>query len=53
METIDNKWTERFSRGVTINMGGGASIALYAATVGQLKEAGIPDCCNNSTKSSF
>ncbi len=41
METINNRWTETFARSVTIDMGAMASIALYAATVGQLKEAAI------------
>jgi DUF917 family protein len=41
METVSNSWTETFARSVTVNMGAMASIALYAATVGQLKEAAI------------
>lgn len=41
METVNNNWTETFARSVTVNMGAMASIALYAATVGQLKEAAI------------
>lgn len=43
METISNHWTETFARSVTVGMGAMASIALYAATVGQLKEAAIPN----------
>jgi uncharacterized protein len=42
METINNKWTETFARSVTVDMGAMAMIALYAATVKQLKEAAIP-----------
>lgn len=42
METINNKWTETFARSVTVNMGAMAMIALYAATVKQLKEAAVP-----------
>ena len=42
METINNTWTETFARSITVNMGASAMIALYAATVGQLKEAAIP-----------
>ena len=41
METVDNKWTETFARSITVNMGAMAMIALYAATVGQLKEAAV------------
>jgi DUF917 family protein len=41
METIDNKWTETFARGVAVNMGAMAMIACYAATVRQLKEAAV------------
>jgi DUF917 family protein len=42
METINNRWTERFARSVTVDMGAMAMIALYAATVGQLKTAAVP-----------
>lgn len=41
METINNSWTERFARSVTVDMGAMAMIALYAATVKQLKTASI------------
>jgi DUF917 family protein len=41
METVSNSWTETFARSVTVNMGAMAMIALYAATVAQLKEAAI------------
>ncbi len=41
METISNHWTERFARSVTVDMGAMAMIALYAATVGQLKTAAV------------
>ncbi len=41
METINNKWTETFARSITVNMGASAMIALYAATVKQLKEAAV------------
>lgn len=41
METIDNKWTETFARSITVDMGAMAMIALYAATVRELKEASI------------
>jgi hypothetical protein len=42
METINNKWTETFARSITVNMGASAMVAMYAATVKQLKEAAIP-----------
>jgi DUF917 family protein len=42
METIDNHWTETFARSVTVNMGAMAMIALYAATVAELREAAVP-----------
>jgi DUF917 family protein len=39
LETIDNRWTERFARSVTIDMGCTAMIALYALSGRQLKQA--------------
>lgn len=41
LTTIDNKWTERLSRAVTIQMGGSAIIALYAMGGEKFKEATI------------
>lgn len=41
METVNNQWTETFARSITVNMGAMAMIALYAATVGQLKPAAV------------
>ena len=41
METISNTWTETFARSVTVDMGAMAMIALYAATVRELKRASI------------
>lgn len=41
METINNRWTETFARSVTVDMGAMAMIALYAATVRELKESAI------------
>jgi DUF917 family protein len=41
IETITNRWTETFARSVTVDMGAMAMIALYTATVGQLKECAI------------
>ncbi|HZD58756.1 MAG TPA: DUF917 domain-containing protein [Anaerolineales bacterium] len=41
INTIDNHWTERFSRSITVDMGGSALIALYAATGKQLKQLAV------------
>ncbi len=41
LETIDNKWAETFARSITVDMGATALIALYAATVGELKECAV------------
>jgi len=38
LETIDNAWTERFSRSVSVDMGGSAMIAIYSHTGAELKE---------------
>jgi uncharacterized protein len=37
--TIDNRWTERFARSITVDMGATAMIALYTLTGKQVKEA--------------
>ncbi|RMF77686.1 MAG: DUF917 domain-containing protein [Chloroflexi bacterium] len=42
METIDNYWTERFARSVVGDMGAMGMMALYGATIAQLKEASLP-----------
>jgi DUF917 family protein len=42
INTISNRWTERFARSITIDMGCSALIALYAMTGAQLKEACVP-----------
>ena len=42
LETIDNRWTERFARSITIEMGCTAMIALYALSGRQLKESMVP-----------
>lgn len=39
LHTIDNVWTERLSRTITVEMGGSAIIALYAMDGRTLKEA--------------
>lgn len=42
INTIDNHWTERFVRSITIDMGSSAMIAIYALTGKQLREAAVP-----------
>ncbi len=42
LNTINNRWTETFSRSITVDMGCTAMIALYSVTGRELKEAGIP-----------
>jgi DUF917 family protein len=42
METVSNQWTETFARSITVNMGAMAVIALYPATIAQLKQCAIP-----------
>ncbi len=42
LNTIDNHWTETFSRSITVDMGCTALIACYAATGRQLKECAVP-----------
>jgi DUF917 family protein len=37
--TIDNRWTERFARSITVDMGATAMIALYTMSGKQLKQA--------------
>jgi DUF917 family protein len=42
IETIDNRWTERLARSLTIDMGCSSMIALYAMDGRTLKEAMVP-----------
>jgi DUF917 family protein len=42
LETVDNSWTERLSRTVTVAMGGSSIIALYPMTVEQAASSVIP-----------
>jgi DUF917 family protein len=42
IETIDNRWTERLARSLTIDMGCTAMIALYGMDGAMLKEAMVP-----------
>jgi hypothetical protein len=39
LDTIDNMWTERIARAVTVQMGGSALIAIYPMTGARLKES--------------
>ena len=43
LETIDNHWTERFSRSIATDMGAEASAALYPASGSELKRSSIPN----------
>ena len=42
LNTIDNVWTERIARTMTIQMGGSAMIALYAMSGAQARRALVP-----------
>jgi DUF917 family protein len=42
IQTIDNRWTERLARSITIDMGAHSMIALYVLSGRQLKEAMVP-----------
>ena len=42
MNTVSNKWVETFARSCVMHMGATCVIALYSATVRQLKRAAIP-----------
>lgn len=42
LNTIDNHWTERFARSITVDMGSTALIACYATTGRELKECAVP-----------
>lgn len=42
LNTINNRWTETFSRSITVDMGASAMIALYAMSGKQVKETMVP-----------
>ncbi len=42
LTTIDNRWTERLARSITIDMGATAMIALYVLTGSELKKSAVP-----------
>src|SRR2546430_6652320 len=48
INTIDNRWTERLARSITIDMGATAMIALFALSGKQLKEAMVPGTIGRS-----
>lgn len=41
LRTVDNVWTERLARALTVQMGGSAMIAIYPMTVAQAARHGI------------
>lgn len=41
-QTLDNRWTERFARSITVDMGSTAVIAQYPLSGRQLKDAMVP-----------
>ncbi len=41
IDAVSNKWVETFARSIVVNMGAEGMMALYSATVKQLKEASI------------
>ena len=43
METVSNKWTETFARSLVVHMGAMSMIALYSATIKEIKKAAIPN----------
>ncbi len=48
--TVDNRWTERFARSVTVDMGSTALVAQYALSGRQLKEAMVPGTLRLATE---
>lgn len=42
IDAVDNSWTERLARSITIDMGAAAFIALFVQTGAQVREAMIP-----------
>ena len=42
LNTINNRWTETFSRSITVDMGCAAMIACYATTGKELKQWAVP-----------
>jgi DUF917 family protein len=48
--TLDNRWTERFARSVTVDMGSTALVAQYALSGAQLREAMVPGTLRLATE---
>jgi DUF917 family protein len=48
--TVDNRWTERFARSVTVDMGSTALVAQYALSGRQLKQAMVPGTLRLATE---
>jgi DUF917 family protein len=42
LDTINNQWTEKFARSLTVDMGASALIAIYPMTGKQIRESMIP-----------
>jgi DUF917 family protein len=48
--TVDNRWTERFARSITVDMGSTALVAQYALSGQQLKQAMVPGTLRLATE---
>jgi uncharacterized protein len=48
--TVDNRWTERLARSITVDMGSTALVAQYALTGRQLREAMVPGTLRLATE---
>jgi DUF917 family protein len=48
--TVDNRWTERLARSITVEMGSTALVAQYALSGRQLKEAMVPGTLRLATE---
>jgi uncharacterized protein len=48
--TVDNRWTERLARSITVDMGSTALVAQYALSGRQLKQAMVPGTLRLATE---
>ena len=48
--TVDNRWTERLARSITVDMGSTALVAQYALSGRQVKEAMVPGTLRLATE---
>jgi DUF917 family protein len=48
--TVDNRWTERLARSITVDMGSTALVAQFALSGRQLKEAMVPGTLRLATE---